>query len=104
MPCVCLSVCVPLIRDLAMEVICPLCSLCASQNVGFTLSIPIISAGSFGLSCDDKPNLTRLLPPAHKVSSFFQHFWNVTGNHIKRHEWETAYVFKREDNSEECFW
>ncbi|XP_031429096.1 heat-stable enterotoxin receptor-like [Clupea harengus] len=74
------------------------------QNVGFTLSIPIISAGSFGLSCDDKPNLTRLLPPAHKVSSFFQHFWNVTGNHIKRHEWETAYVFKREDNSEECFW
>ncbi|XP_062387076.1 guanylyl cyclase C [Sardina pilchardus] len=74
------------------------------QEVGFILTIPIISAGSFGLSCDNKPNLTRLLPPARKISNFFRHFWNVTGNDVKKTKWETAYVYKQEEYSEECFW
>ncbi|XP_030649199.1 heat-stable enterotoxin receptor [Chanos chanos] len=73
------------------------------QDVGLTLTIPIISAGSFGLSCDYKANLTRLLPPARKVSDFFVHFWNFTHYGLK-HEWKTAYVYKKPDNSEECFW
>uniref|UniRef100_A0A8C5DRB1 Guanylyl cyclase C n=1 Tax=Gouania willdenowi TaxID=441366 RepID=A0A8C5DRB1_GOUWI len=48
------------------------------EDIGFTLTIPIISAGSFGLSCDFKPNLTRILPPARKISGFFINFMNET--------------------------
>uniref|UniRef100_A0AAY4C6A0 Guanylate cyclase n=1 Tax=Denticeps clupeoides TaxID=299321 RepID=A0AAY4C6A0_9TELE len=74
------------------------------QEVGLTLTIPIISAGSFGLSCNFKVNLTRLLPPARKVSSFFAHFWNVTAERLKDQQWTTAYVYKKASASEECFW
>ncbi|KAL2100695.1 hypothetical protein ACEWY4_002456 [Coilia grayii] len=78
-----------------------------SEQVGFTLTIPIISAGSFGLSCDNMVNLTRLLPPARKVSQFFLIFWNFTNN-IKTTKWSTAYVYKKEnyaeEYSEDCFW
>ncbi|XP_062846944.1 guanylyl cyclase C [Trichomycterus rosablanca] len=73
------------------------------QEVGLTLTIPIISAGSFGLSCDFKDKLTRLLPTARKVSNFFVHFWNVTQSRIKPF-WKTAYVYKQPNISEECFW
>ncbi|XP_072531268.1 guanylyl cyclase C [Salminus brasiliensis] len=73
------------------------------QDVGLTLTIPVISAGSFGLSCDYKEKLTRLLPPARKISNFFVHFWNVTWAGLKTH-WNTAYVYKQPDISEECFW
>lgn len=69
-----------------------------------TLTIPIISAGSFGLSCDGKEKLTRLLPPARKVSSFFVHFWNVTVPQLKPKRWKVAYVYKQPSISEECFW
>ncbi|XP_076863972.1 guanylyl cyclase C [Brachyhypopomus gauderio] len=73
------------------------------QDVGLILTIPIISAGSFGLSCDFKDKLTRLLPPARKVSNFFVHFWNTAVPDIKP-KWDTAYVYKTADVSEECFW
>ncbi|KAL0992954.1 hypothetical protein UPYG_G00101430 [Umbra pygmaea] len=72
-------------------------------EVGLTLTIPIISAGSFGLSCDYKANLTRLLPPARKVSNFFVHFWNFTSKGLKT-EWDRAYVYKKENQTEDCYW
>lgn len=75
-----------------------------SQDVGLTLTIPVISAGSFGLSCDFKEKLTRLLPPARKVSSFFVYFWNVTVSRLKPKRWKTAYIYKQQTISEECFW
>uniref|UniRef100_A0A8C1NC70 Guanylate cyclase n=1 Tax=Cyprinus carpio TaxID=7962 RepID=A0A8C1NC70_CYPCA len=80
----------------------PVC-LSVSQEVGLTLTIPIISAGSFGLSCDYKDKLTRLLPPARKISEFFVHFWNVSFTNLKP-IWKTAYIYKKLDNTEECFW
>ncbi|XP_073713944.1 guanylyl cyclase C isoform X1 [Misgurnus anguillicaudatus] len=73
------------------------------QEVGLTLTVPIISAGSFGLSCDYKEKLTRLLPPARKISDFFVHFWNESFTNLKP-EWKTAYIYKKPNNTEECFW
>ncbi|TRY88394.1 hypothetical protein DNTS_018304 [Danionella cerebrum] len=73
------------------------------QEVGLTLTIPIISAGSFGLSCDYKDKLTRLLPTARKISEFFLHFWHFWHTNLKP-PWRTAYVYKKENNTEECFW
>lgn len=78
-------------------------SVCLSVEIGLTLTIPIISAGSFGLSCDYKANLTRLLPPARKISNFFVHFWNFTRHGLKMH-WGRAYVYKKADQTEDCFW
>ncbi|XP_023685582.1 guanylyl cyclase C-like isoform X2 [Paramormyrops kingsleyae] len=72
-------------------------------EVGINLSIPIISAGSFGLSCDYKGNLTRILPPARKISSFFVYFWNFTHPGLKP-RWETVFIYKKPDNTEDCFW
>ncbi|KAJ8406660.1 hypothetical protein AAFF_G00295760 [Aldrovandia affinis] len=72
------------------------------QNVGLTLSMPIITAGSFGLSCDYKDNLTRLLPPARKVSNFFLNFWNYA--EALKAEWKTAYIYKQPEQTEDCFW
>ncbi|XP_048037492.1 guanylyl cyclase C [Megalobrama amblycephala] len=73
------------------------------QEVGLTLTIPIISAGSFGLSCDYKEKLTRLLPPARKISEFFVHFWHEHFKNVKP-QWKTAYIYKKPNNTEECFW
>ncbi|XP_048848377.1 guanylyl cyclase C-like [Brienomyrus brachyistius] len=72
-------------------------------EVGINLSIPIISAGSFGLSCNYKGNLTRILPPARKISSFFVYFWNFTHPGLKP-RWETVFIYKKPDNTEDCFW
>uniref|UniRef100_A0A8C7E0D1 Guanylate cyclase n=1 Tax=Oncorhynchus kisutch TaxID=8019 RepID=A0A8C7E0D1_ONCKI len=72
-------------------------------EIGLTLTIPIISAGSFGLSCDYKANLSRLLPPARKISNFFVHFWNFTRHGLKMY-WGRAYVYKKADQTEDCFW
>uniref|UniRef100_A0A8B9K3G4 Guanylate cyclase n=1 Tax=Astyanax mexicanus TaxID=7994 RepID=A0A8B9K3G4_ASTMX len=63
------------------------------------LNMPIISAGSFGLSCDYKTNLTRLLPPARKVASFFINFWNFT-DHLKP-VWKNTYIYKKTENTED---
>uniref|UniRef100_A0A3Q2DJG6 Guanylyl cyclase C n=1 Tax=Cyprinodon variegatus TaxID=28743 RepID=A0A3Q2DJG6_CYPVA len=66
---------------------------------GFNLSTPIISAGSFGRSCDSTLNLQRVLPPARKISDFFIKFW-LENNSIKP-EWKTAYVYKKANNTED---
>lgn len=73
-----------------------------SVEKGLKLKTPIISAGSFGLSCDFKFNLQRVLPPARKITDFFVHFWKDQ-NTIKP-PWETAYVYKKQSNTEDCFW
>ncbi|XP_017271966.1 heat-stable enterotoxin receptor isoform X1 [Kryptolebias marmoratus] len=73
------------------------------EEIGLTLSIPIISAGSFGLSCDYKPKLTRLLPPARKVSDLFLNFKEETLPY--KPSWEKFYVYKKSTiPSEDCFW
>ncbi|RXN16966.1 heat-stable enterotoxin receptor-like protein [Labeo rohita] len=59
--------------------------------------------GSFGLSCDYKEKLTRLLPPARKISEFFVHFWHKEFKNLKP-AWKTAYIYKKANNTEECFW
>ncbi|XP_073683864.1 guanylyl cyclase C [Garra rufa] len=84
----------------------PTCTYATFQmvdlEIGLNLNMPIISAGSFGLSCDFKRDLTRLLPPARKISSFFFNFWNHV-DHIKS-KWKTAYIYKKQNNTEDCFW
>uniref|UniRef100_A0A8B9K1J2 Guanylate cyclase n=1 Tax=Astyanax mexicanus TaxID=7994 RepID=A0A8B9K1J2_ASTMX len=84
----------------------PTCTYATFQlvdlDVGLELNMPIISAGSFGLSCDYKTNLTRLLPPARKVASFFINFWNFT-DHLKP-VWKNTYIYKKTENTEDCFW
>uniref|UniRef100_A0A8B9K1R9 Guanylate cyclase n=1 Tax=Astyanax mexicanus TaxID=7994 RepID=A0A8B9K1R9_ASTMX len=83
----------------------PTCTYATFQlvdlDVGLELNMPIISAGSFGLSCDYKTNLTRLLPPARKVASFFINFWNFT-DHLKP-VWKNTYIYKKTENTEDCF-
>uniref|UniRef100_A0A8C4UJ42 Guanylate cyclase n=1 Tax=Falco tinnunculus TaxID=100819 RepID=A0A8C4UJ42_FALTI len=68
------------------------------------LSLPLISVGSFGLSCDYKVNLTRLLTPARKVNDFFYYFWKESQLPFKTNTWESAYIYKRNENSEACLW
>uniref|UniRef100_A0A6Q2XZ32 Guanylate cyclase n=1 Tax=Esox lucius TaxID=8010 RepID=A0A6Q2XZ32_ESOLU len=93
--------------DVGCVMLGPSCSFATffmvDVEIGLTLTIPIISAGSFGLSCDYKTNLTRLLPPARKVSNFFVHFWNFTSRGLKT-SWASAYVYKKEDQTEDCYW
>nr|XP_040047740.1 heat-stable enterotoxin receptor [Gasterosteus aculeatus aculeatus] len=73
------------------------------DEIGLNLSIPIISAGSFGLSCDYKPKLTRILPPARKISDLLINFM-MTALPFKK-KWKQVYVYKKSSNvSEDCFW
>ncbi|XP_041938576.1 heat-stable enterotoxin receptor isoform X2 [Alosa sapidissima] len=71
-------------------------------DIGLQLSVPIISAGSFGLSCNFKANLTRILPPARKVSNFFLKFWAF--EHQIKPSWNKTYIYKKNENTEDCFW
>ncbi|TMS22144.1 Heat-stable enterotoxin receptor [Larimichthys crocea] len=92
---------------LGCSVLGPTCTLATFQmfdaEKGLKLGTPILSAGSFGMSCDYTVNLQRLLPPARKISDFFIHFWEES-NKIKPWEWETAYIYKKPSNTEDCFW
>nr|XP_040033540.1 heat-stable enterotoxin receptor [Gasterosteus aculeatus aculeatus] len=92
--------------SLGCAVLGPVCTYATFQmfdaETGLKLSTPILSAGSFGLSCDYMLNLQRLLPPARKISDFFINFWK-DNNKIKP-AWETAYVYKKQSNTEDCFW
>ncbi|XP_071330424.1 guanylyl cyclase C [Trachinotus anak] len=73
------------------------------DEIGLSLSIPIISAGSFGLSCDYKPKLTRILPPARKISDLLLNYLLETLTFKGR--WKQVYVYKKSNNvSEDCFW
>lgn len=104
---------VAILKNLSMhnEIGCvmlgPSCTYATFQlvdpDIGLSLSIPIISAGSFGVSCDFKPKLTRILPPARKVSSFMVNFVNYSLSAIKP-KWEQVSVYKALNTSEECFW
>ncbi|XP_051856797.1 guanylyl cyclase C [Antechinus flavipes] len=68
------------------------------------LDFPMISSGSFGLSCDHKENLTRLMFPARKLTYFLVDFWKTNNLPFKTVSWKTAYIFKNTTYSEECFW
>ncbi|KAF1653215.1 Heat-stable enterotoxin receptor, partial [Eudyptes chrysocome] len=87
-------------------VIGPACTYATYQVVSIEtrLSLPLISVGSFGLSCDYKVNLTRLLTPARKVNDFFYYFWKESRLPFKTITWESAYIYKRNENSEACIW
>ncbi|GAB1291377.1 Guanylyl cyclase C [Apodemus speciosus] len=65
---------------------------------------PMISAGSFGLSCDYKETLTRILPPARKLMYFLVDFWKVNNASFKTFSWNTSYVYKNGSEPEDCFW
>uniref|UniRef100_A0A8C4UJ90 Guanylate cyclase n=1 Tax=Falco tinnunculus TaxID=100819 RepID=A0A8C4UJ90_FALTI len=80
------------------------CPLVSPFRVETILSLPLISVGSFGLSCDYKVNLTRLLTPARKVNDFFYYFWKESQLPFKTNTWESAYIYKRNENSEACLW
>uniref|UniRef100_A0A671VKA6 Guanylate cyclase n=1 Tax=Sparus aurata TaxID=8175 RepID=A0A671VKA6_SPAAU len=82
----------------------PSCTYATYQLVdGLTLSIPIISAGSFGLSCDYQPKVTRILPPARKISDLLFHF--IHEELLFKPAWEKTYVYKKPhiNVSEDCF-
>uniref|UniRef100_A0A8C8RAD1 Guanylate cyclase n=1 Tax=Pelusios castaneus TaxID=367368 RepID=A0A8C8RAD1_9SAUR len=68
------------------------------------LGLPLITAGSFGLSCDYKENLTRILIPARKLLYFFVNFWKESGLTFKTSSWDTVYLYKTNDLTEDCFW
>uniref|UniRef100_A0A671ULS1 Guanylate cyclase n=1 Tax=Sparus aurata TaxID=8175 RepID=A0A671ULS1_SPAAU len=93
-----------MVNELGCAVLGPTCTFATYTIVnaerGLKLSTPIISAGSFGLSCDYTVNLQRLLPPARKVSDFVINFWEKEDNF--KPQWKSAYVYKRESNTEDC--
>ncbi|XP_068605722.1 guanylyl cyclase C [Brachionichthys hirsutus] len=84
----------------------PSCTFATYQlvddEIGLSLSIPIISAGSFGLSCDYKPKLTRILPPARKISDTLNYFINESLPF--KNPWKQIYVYKSNNETEDCFW
>ncbi|NXX76400.1 GUC2C protein, partial [Urocolius indicus] len=91
---------------LGCVVIGPACTYATYQmiSVETVLSLPLISVGSFGLSCDYTENLTRLLTPARKVNGFLYYFWKEFGLPFKTTAWESTYIYKRTESSEACFW
>ncbi|XP_069867749.1 guanylyl cyclase C [Dipodomys merriami] len=69
------------------------------------LSYPMLSAGSFGLSCDYKETLTRLMVPARKLLYFLVDFWKARDLPFKTFSWNSSYVYKdTSDYAEDCFW
>ncbi|XP_003976359.1 heat-stable enterotoxin receptor [Takifugu rubripes] len=92
--------------ELGCVMLGPSCTFATFQlvddEIGLSLSIPVISAGSFGLSCDYKSKLTRILPPAHKISDLLIHF--VKEELVFKREWKKVYVYKNSNASEDCFW
>ncbi|NXA15368.1 GUC2C protein, partial [Sapayoa aenigma] len=91
---------------LGCAVIGPPCTYATYQMVSLetVLSMPLISVGSFGLSCDYKLNLTRLLTPARKVNTFLHYFFKNCRLPFKTTTWESVYIYKRTDTSEACLW
>uniref|UniRef100_A0A7N4V866 Guanylate cyclase n=1 Tax=Sarcophilus harrisii TaxID=9305 RepID=A0A7N4V866_SARHA len=78
--------------------------LSSNKSLDTVLDFPMISSGSFGLSCDHKENLTRLMFPARKLTYFLVDFWETNDLPFKTVSWKTAYIFKNTNYSEECFW
>nr|XP_033788716.1 heat-stable enterotoxin receptor [Geotrypetes seraphini] len=75
-----------------------------TQSIDSNFTRPLISAGSFGVSCDYSPSLTRLLTPARKVTYFFYEFWQF--KHAIKEQWNSIYFYKNKEinNTEDCFW
>ncbi|XP_078387808.1 guanylyl cyclase C-like [Cetorhinus maximus] len=92
--------------DLGCAVLGPTCTYATFQIVSLDmpLKVPIISAGSFGLSCDYKPRVIRILPTARKLSSFFVKLWNLQCEVIKPYKWISTYIYKKNETTESCFW
>ncbi|XP_053545414.1 guanylyl cyclase C [Bombina bombina] len=91
---------------LGCAVLGPSCTYATYQILSLktTFGVPLISAGSFGLSCDYKPFLTRILLPARKLTYFFYEFWKFKSHQIKPVAWQTVYIYKKENNTESCYW
>uniref|UniRef100_A0A669ERF5 Guanylate cyclase n=1 Tax=Oreochromis niloticus TaxID=8128 RepID=A0A669ERF5_ORENI len=83
--------------NLGCAVLGPTCTYVTFPIVD--LSRPILSAGSFGRSCDYTFNLQRLLPPARKIADFVDHFWKE--NNELKPSWKTAYIYKKTNPTEE---
>ncbi|XP_043535897.1 heat-stable enterotoxin receptor-like isoform X1 [Chiloscyllium plagiosum] len=90
---------------LGCAVLGPTCTYATFQIVSLEtyLQVPIVSAGSFGLSCDKKPNVTRILPTARKLTDFFVMFWQYKSN-IKPKKWDSTYFYKKNETTESCYW
>ncbi|XP_065418476.1 guanylyl cyclase C isoform X3 [Chrysemys picta bellii] len=90
---------------LGCVVLGPTCTYATYQmfSIDTILDLPLISAGSFGLSCDYKDNLTRILTPARKLIYFFVDFWKESGLPFKTSSWESTYLYKTNAITEECF-
>ncbi|MBN3293117.1 GUC2C protein, partial [Polypterus senegalus] len=93
-------------KTLGCVLIGPTCTYATFQmfSLNSSLSMPQISAGSFGLSCDFKSQLTRILPPARKLSTFMIEFWRFISSSVKPHQWTATYTYKKNENPEEFFW
>uniref|UniRef100_UPI00398F67E2 guanylyl cyclase C-like n=1 Tax=Pristiophorus japonicus TaxID=55135 RepID=UPI00398F67E2 len=92
-------------EKLGCAILGPTCTYATYQIVSLEtfLEIPIISAGSFGLSCDFKPNMTRMLPTGRKLSNFLVALW-ADEKRIKLHKWDSTYFYKKNLTTESCFW
>ncbi|XP_013909506.1 PREDICTED: heat-stable enterotoxin receptor-like [Thamnophis sirtalis] len=93
-------------QKLGCVVLGPMCSfatyeLVTSENI---LDLPLISIGSFGLSCDFKKNLTRMLTPTRKVTYFLIDFWKNSDLTFKKDVWRSVYVYRKNDINEDCYW
>ncbi|XP_026553286.1 LOW QUALITY PROTEIN: heat-stable enterotoxin receptor [Pseudonaja textilis] len=93
-------------KKLGCVVLGPVCSFATYQMVTLepVLALPLISVGSFGLACDFKENLTRMLTPTRKVSYFLIDFWKNANLPFKTDVWETVYVYRKNDINEDCYW
>ncbi|KAM5148059.1 guanylyl cyclase C [Mantella aurantiaca] len=93
------------INSLGCAILGPSCTYATYQILSLknTFGLPLLSAGSFGLSCDYKKYLTRILIPARKITYFFYEFWKFSGHSIKP-VWNTVYIYKRDGHSESCYW
>uniref|UniRef100_A0A3P9CUY6 Guanylate cyclase n=1 Tax=Maylandia zebra TaxID=106582 RepID=A0A3P9CUY6_9CICH len=92
------------VRNLGCAVLGPTCTYATfpivDKEAGMSLSRPILSAGSFGRSCDYTFNLQRLLPPARKIVDFVNQFWQE--NNELKPSWKAAYTYKTTNPTEEC--
>ncbi|XP_041445057.1 guanylate cyclase 2C L homeolog isoform X1 [Xenopus laevis] len=92
-------------RRLGCVILGPTCTYATYQMLSLknTFGVPLISAGSFGLSCDYHRSLARMLLPARKITYFFKEFWQYE-DFIKPKKWQSVYIYKWDGNTESCFW
>ncbi|XP_033018095.1 heat-stable enterotoxin receptor [Lacerta agilis] len=93
-------------QKLGCTILGPTCTFATFQMVSLETELipPLISAGSFGLTCDYQEKLTRLLTPARKLNYFLVDFWKNSTLPFKSVTWETTYIYKEDNDTEDCFW